>query len=85
MDKLDRKPEPEYAIFDDFEDWSRLYCYKQFMGAQLEFELTDKYRAKRTIKWGKPCIIISNELPYFRDQKWIELNCFIVEIKEPMY
>lgn len=36
----------EYAIFDDFEDWSRFYNYKQFLGAQKEFILTDKYIKK---------------------------------------
>lgn len=71
-----------YAVFDDFEDWSRFFTYKQFLGAQREFELADKYRAKKTVKWGKPCIVLSNEMPQFRDMRWVEANCFIVNIKD---
>jgi len=75
----------EYAIFDDFEDWSRFYCYKQFLGAQKEFVLTDKYIKKKNLKWGKPCIILSNDFPDFKDKAWIEVNCFICEIRTPLF
>jgi len=69
-----------YAVFDDFEDWTRFFMYKQFLGGQKEFELADKYRAKRTVKWGKCSIVLSNEMPQFKDWKWVEANCFIVNI-----
>lgn len=75
----------EYAIFDDWEDWTRFFNYKQFLGAQQEFTLADKYRAKRTLTWGKPCIILSNEMPLFKDWKWIEGNCFICIIENPLF
>lgn len=78
LDKWDN--DATYAVFDDWEDWGRFYLYKQFLGAQKEFELTDKYRAKRTVQWGKPSIVISNETPFFKDWNWIEINCFIVKI-----
>lgn len=66
----------EYAIFDDWCDWTKLYFYKQFLGSQREFIVTDKYKHKRSITWGKPAIVISNERPKFEDERWIELNCF---------
>jgi len=69
-----------YAIFDDWEDWSKFFLYKQFLGAQKEFTISDKYRAKRNVKWGRPCIVIANEDPKFKDWKWIEANCFVVDI-----
>lgn len=75
----------EYAVFDDFEDWTRFFTYKQFLGAQKEFELADKYRAKRTVRWGKPSIIVSNEMPNFRDNNWIMLNCFIETLTNKLY
>ena len=36
----------EYAIFDDFEDWSTFKQYKQWLGAQQQFVVTDKYKKK---------------------------------------
>lgn len=77
--------EAEYAIFDDWEDWSRFYNYKQFLGAQKEFELTDKYMKKKTVTWGKPCIILSNEEPNFKDHNWILLNCITETLKNKLF
>lgn len=74
-----------YAIFDDFEDWERLYNYKQFLGAQAEFVAVDKYRKKRNVKWGKPCIVLSNNYPNFKDNIWVQANSFICEINEPLF
>lgn len=78
-------PNAEYAIFDDFDDWSKFYSYKQWLGAQLQFTITDKYRKKSTIKWGKPTIILSNSLPQFSDQDWVRKNCFIVQVSAPLF
>lgn len=78
-------PMAEYAVFDDFEDWSRWFTYKQWMGAHKEFVASDKYRCKKQIKWGKPCIILSNGNPYFKDQAWIDLNCYTEFINKPLY
>jgi len=75
----------EYAVFDDFEDWDRFYTYKQFLGAQKEFILTDKYRKKENVRWGKPSIILSNFLPNFKDMQWVRDNCFIVEINTKLF
>lgn len=73
--------EARYAIFDDWEDWGRFFNYKQFLGAQEEFVIADKYRKKRNVRWGKSCIILSNDIPLFKDQQWIDINCFFVNIK----
>jgi len=75
LDKWDDSA--DYAIFDDWEDWSKFYFYKQFLGAQQEFELSDKYKKKQTVRWGKPTILLSNTYPNFSDDQWIEGNCFI--------
>jgi hypothetical protein len=74
-----------YAVFDDFEDWSRFYNYKQWLGAQEEFELSDKYMRKRTVKWGKPCIVLSNQDPDFKDQHWISENCITCFIQNKLF
>ena len=55
----------EYAIFDDFDkEGKKLEEYfpqwKCWFGAQKEFTVTDKYRKKMSVKWGKPIIFISN-------------------------
>jgi len=69
-----------YAVFDDFEDWTKFYQYKQFLGAQGQFTCTDKYRRKQQVRWGKPSILLSNTMPAFADMRWIEANCFIIEL-----
>lgn len=74
-----------YAVFDDWPDWSKFLSYKQFLGAQREFILTDKYRKKFAVKWGRPSIIVANILPVFDDLDWINENCIIVEIKNKLY
>lgn len=56
----------EYVIFDDMdvdpdvplEKYFR--SWKAFFGAQKQFTVTDKYCRKKTVKWGKPLIWISN-------------------------
>lgn len=60
-----------YIIIDDFDKdpdtpLERYFpSWKQFFGCQKEFTLTDKYRRKQKVKWGKPLIWISNN----------EINC----------
>lgn len=78
-------PQAQYTIFDDWEDWDKLYNYKQWLGAQKEFTIVDKYRKKRTIQWGKSCILLSNNKPYFKDMTWIKINCFEIEIINKLY
>ena len=53
----------DYIILDDFTSDILKYlpCWKCFFGSQKEFTLTDKYRGKKTVRWGKPMIWLSNE------------------------
>lgn len=74
-----------YAVFDDFDDWAQWRSWKQWLGAQHEFTVTDKYMRKRTIRWGKPCILLSNDLPIFKDMIWLRANCFVVEVLNKMF
>lgn len=53
-------PEAKYIIFDDV-DFDFLPAAKAFWGAQKTFTLTDRYRKKKTVSFGKPCIFLCNE------------------------
>lgn len=75
----------EYAVFDDFPDWSKFLSYKQFLGGQHQFTVTDKYRKKMTVKWSKPCIILSNDLPNFPDMEWVKANCLILKVSGKLF
>lgn len=77
----------DYAIFDDI-SWKdpslKDEGYKAWLGAQQEFDCTDKYAHKSTLVWGKPCIFLTNNDPYTEltpDQiDWFELNCVVVRL-----
>jgi len=72
-------PDCKYAIFDDINtaNWAH---YKQWLGAQAVFTTTDKYIRKRQLVWGRPCILVSNMMPAFDDEQWINDNCMKVFI-----
>lgn len=76
----------EFAIFDDF-DWDFIPCKKGFLGAQKTFTLTDKYRKKRTVNWGKPCILLFNVMPEIKPDlyDWVRSNCDIVTLENKLY
>lgn len=82
--------EATYSIFDDF-DWKFMPFKKQFGGAQRQFVVTDKYRRKRTIMWGKPSIYLWNDDndPWdgmsAREQDWWRANVVRVVITEQMF
>lgn len=72
----------KYAVFDDV-DWDGIKRnYKAWMGCQKSFVSTDKYRHKKLIQWGKPCIFLFNHLAYKEcdknwDKDWVEDRCVI--------
>lgn len=77
----------KYAVFDDV---SFKYCphYKSWLGQQLEFYCTDKYKKKKLVKWGKPVIWCTNENPMYSqdvDLGWLEANCIVVQIESPLF
>jgi len=78
-----------YCVLDDF-DVKFFPQWKSFLGSQKCFVLTDKYRKKRTVNWGKPTIWLCNPecdprkyLVFALD--WIDANCVIVELEEKLY
>jgi len=94
----------EYMVLDDIDivkavgkKWVRnLDCYKSFLGSQLEFIMTDKYKAKGTIKrYWKGVIWLCNQNPFdfegevpgrsVIDWAWMRANVMVVHCKEPLF
>jgi len=77
----------EYAIFDDLVDFDKWTTYKQWIGCQHQFILTDKYMPKSSITWGKPCIVLMNKSPASLawDYDWIQANAYIVNVQTTLY
>jgi len=68
----------QYLVLDDI-DWQYVPAKKQLFGGQKEFVLSDKYRRKRRLKWGKPVIYLFN-----RDaDPWNNLSLIEREWYEP--
>lgn len=82
-------PSAEYAVFDDLAGGMEFFhSYKQWMGGQYEFTVTDKYRKKQHIKFGKYTIYCSNTDPREDkgvDRDWLEGNCIFVYIDKPVF
>lgn len=77
----------DYVIFDDF-NIEFLPQYKSWFGAQKTFTVSDKYRHKRTVKWGKPLIWIGNDDPRLSvkvDRNWMELNSVFIMVLNKLY
>lgn len=82
--------EADYAVFDDIQGGMKFFpSYKNWIGAQYQFQVKVMYKDPITIQWGKPCILISNDDP--RDQvtasevDWLEGNCSFIEIQTPLF
>lgn len=77
----------EYMIWDDV-SWSddalKKDNYKNWLGGQDNFTVTDRYLPKKDISWSKPCIFLSNHNPLLglgeNDRNWLSGNCTIVDI-----
>lgn len=77
----------DYVVFDDF-NIEFFPQYKAWFGAQKRFTVTDKYRKKKTIDWGKPMIWLGNEDPRNSvkvDREWMELNSIFIFINNNLY
>jgi len=77
----------KYAVLDDL-NIQFLPNYKFWFGAQKSGVLTDKYRKKRTVEWGRPLIWVGNDDPRRAsnvDYEWMLLNTIFVEITEPLF
>lgn len=79
----------KYAVFDDISGGFKMFPhYKGWLGQQQQFTVTDKYKHKQTIRWGRPTIWISNNDPtedQHVDYEWLQGNCIIVYIGTPLY
>lgn len=78
-----------YNIFDDIPGQLNSFDYKKFLGAQFDCIVSDKYKKKRKIRNGKPCIYISNNDPLKtkkgkEDRDWLLANCIFVYIDKPI-
>lgn len=65
-----------YGVLDDI-PWDGLkYAYKSLLGSQKDVTWTDKYRAKKTFKFGYPVIVVSNHIPEFTEEEksWLNAN-----------
>lgn len=82
-----------YAIFDDMQGGFKFFpSYKGWMGAQSQFTITDKYRHKATIQWGRPTIWLCNEEQWGQDcanstfdLNWMEANAWMVHLTTPIF
>lgn len=79
----------EYAVFDDMMGGLDFFpSYKFWLGAQKQFYMTDKYKGKKLINWGRPCIYVSNSDPRLdkaADVEWLEGNCVFHYVTEPLF
>lgn len=81
----------DYIILDDFSSDILKYLpsWKCFFGGQKQFTLTDKYRGKKTVHWGKPMIWLSNE-DIFKNLNiehinFIKKNCTVIVLDKNLY
>ena len=78
----------DYIVFDDCDPDHLHSHYKCWIGAQDQFSATDKYRAKRSVKWGKPCIWLSNSDPrdsHQWDRDWVDSNALVINLTHKLY
>lgn len=79
----------KYAVFDDMLGGLEFFhSYKFWLGQQATFTMTDKYRAKKVIKWGRPAIYLANSDPRCdkgADMDWLDANCTFVFLKYPLF
>lgn len=86
---------PDLIVFDDF-DWDFMRKqYKPWFGTNTDdFTVTDKYKGKRTFKWGKgvPFIWVCNDDNNPLDiehnghiLKYLETNTDVIRITNKLY
>jgi len=83
--------EARYAVFDDMRPEGFLTRFQGMVGAQRTVVLTDKYRKKRTLQWGRPCIICCNRhnspanTLSGAELEWWNANVITVYISAPLF
>lgn len=80
----------DYAIFDDFGGLKYLPTFKFWLGHQKQFYVTDKYKGKKLVEWGKPSIWLSNSNPLeeyglkAEDVEWLQANCVVIHLEDSL-
>lgn len=60
--------------------------YKAFFGAQKLVTVTDKYRKKTTLTWGKPLIYLCNKFDgQWETDDWLMANSVVVRLDRPLF
>lgn len=80
----------DYAIFDDIQGGIKFFHgYKNWLGAQFNFQVKVLYKDPVLIKWGKPSIWLSNTDPrddmVSADIMWLEGNCDFVNVTSSIF
>lgn len=89
----DVDPTKRYAVFDDIRlNENNYWNWKPWLGGQKQFTVTDKYRKKKTIRWGKPIIWCCNRASDLRrlnvdvdEMDWIKESCIFVELDSKLF
>jgi hypothetical protein len=78
-------PSAQYMVLDDM-DFDFIPAKKAIFFAQKTFTMTDKYRKKRTVNWGKPTIYLCNTEPNWdkHDDPYKD-NIIVVYINDKLY
>lgn len=78
----------KYAVLDDIQGNFQFFpSYKGWLGGQATFTVTDKYRGKTTVQWGRPTIWLMNDDPEevgHVDLNWLRGNCDIIHLTESL-
>lgn len=82
-----------YVVWDDIQWDSFKNSYKQWMGAQSDFWVTDKYQKKVWMAGGAPSILLLNppEWEKYKDDKtgwdkdWAVENVLVLQIEDTLY
>lgn len=84
----DWNTDAEYLVIDDI-SWKFVPAKKALLGAQLTFTLTDKYRKKVTLDWGKPVIYLCNkDMDVYHtcdESDWLRDNCTYIYIDKKLF
>ena len=80
-----------YAVFDDIQGGIKFApWFKNWLGCQMEFQVKGLYKDPQLLRWGKPCIWVSNadprdSLDSQEDIDWINGNCTFVHVTTPLF
>lgn len=80
-----------YIVFDDIEWDSIKSSAKSWFGSQRDFSVSDKYRRKRRVPGGIPCIYLCNpdafigEFYDFILSNWGKSNINVVTLLDPLF